>query len=194
MRILCPTDFSEHSKVALKESIKIANSTNGEIMLLAVYNIQKSSASFISLDEIVKQNTEEELLNIKKEFMNDLHEGIRLETSVIKGTAARMICAMAKSHNIDLIVMGTQGSTNMQNILLGSVTKSVFKSSEVPVLAIPETITDSGIGDRFLLALDSDPLNGKKTLGIIPVLHKAYNARLNVFHVSKKENLVPDQK
>jgi nucleotide-binding universal stress UspA family protein len=50
--------------------------------------------------------------------------------------AAEAIVAAAREHDVDLIVMGMRGSSNLQAIL-GSVSAQVLRSAHCPVLQIP---------------------------------------------------------
>jgi nucleotide-binding universal stress UspA family protein len=51
--------------------------------------------------------------------------------SIVKG-----IVSFAKTHKIDLIVMGTSGRTNISRLVLGSVANGVTQNVHCPVLLI----------------------------------------------------------
>jgi nucleotide-binding universal stress UspA family protein len=63
-------------------------------------------------------------------------DGVQVEGELRVGPAAEAIVAAAKDHDIDLIVMGTRGKSNLQDIL-GSVSAQVLRSAHCPVLEIP---------------------------------------------------------
>ena len=53
-----------------------------------------------------------------------------------------VLSEMLKKGDIDLIVLGTQGRTGLQKILLGSSAEEVFRRSPVPVLTIGPSVRD----------------------------------------------------
>jgi nucleotide-binding universal stress UspA family protein len=54
--------------------------------------------------------------------------------TVATGHTAKAIVDIAKDKGIDLIVMGSRGLSDVQGLLLGSVTHKVMQLSEIPVL------------------------------------------------------------
>ena len=62
-----------------------------------------------------------------------LHATAVLETS---DHAAEEIVEYAKTHNIDLIVMGTHGRGAMAQLLAGSVAEKVVRTAPCPVLTV----------------------------------------------------------
>ncbi|HET7118827.1 MAG TPA: universal stress protein [Hanamia sp.] len=48
------------------------------------------------------------------------------------------ILKYSEKHNIDLIVMGTQGASGLKKITIGSNASKVMEKSNIPVLLIPE--------------------------------------------------------
>ncbi len=58
-------------------------------------------------------------------------------TAVEYGTPYRVIGRYVEAAGIDVIVMGTKGTSGLERIRLGSVTENVLRTVEVPVLAVP---------------------------------------------------------
>ena len=48
----------------------------------------------------------------------------------------RAICAFARMHDVDLVVMGARGHTNLRDVLLGSTAERVVRHAQRSVLAI----------------------------------------------------------
>ena len=59
-----------------------------------------------------------------------VHLAIRRET-------AAEIVNYASANNIDLIVMGTHGKSNLAHILMGDTADKVLQKAHCPVMAIP---------------------------------------------------------
>jgi nucleotide-binding universal stress UspA family protein len=191
MKILCPIDFSDHADIALQEAIYLCNGMNGELTLITTYEVPITTGSLISLEDVISKNRKEELTSIENRVKKLLNPDLKLKSKLIKGNPKTVISNYAKSNSMDLIVMGTQGSTNMENIILGSVTKAVIRYAEVPVLAIPLNGENSLRNGYFLLALDSDEIENKETVDILLDLCDVYDTKLDIFHVSKVEDICP---
>ena len=62
--------------------------------------------------------------------------GLNVRLHHLVGDAAGRITEFAREHEIDLIIMGSQGHTALGSVALGSVTTKVLASSRVPVLVV----------------------------------------------------------
>lgn len=62
--------------------------------------------------------------------------GVRFETRVMEGKAAKAILEMVEELGPDLIVIGSHGRGGLDQLLLGSVTDRVLRKSRAPVLVV----------------------------------------------------------
>ncbi len=62
--------------------------------------------------------------------------GVDLETEALVGDVSRRILAYAEDHDVDRIVVGSQGRTGASRLLLGSVAETVARRSPVPVTIV----------------------------------------------------------
>lgn len=185
MKILCPTDFSDHSRIALDYAINLANDLNAEVHVLAVYSVPRSASSFVSLDDQIKANTQEDMDQLMKEIGPMFTSGIAPVAKVHKGGAADIIMKYAKKFELDLIVMGTQGSSNLRTIVMGSVTRKVAENSTTPVLAIPERVAHHLSNNHMVIALDGAPISDANTLAVPLALAHKLGLKIDVLHVDK---------
>jgi nucleotide-binding universal stress UspA family protein len=82
---------------------------------------------------------------------------VRCETRTERGTPHEVIGATADRVDADLVTMGIYGRTGLDEILIGSVTDRMLRTSDVPVLATPNR-SDTDSYDSVLVAVDgSDP-------------------------------------
>ncbi|HEY5998358.1 MAG TPA: universal stress protein [bacterium] len=73
--------------------------------------------------------------------------GVRnVRTMVREGAPAEEILKVAAERQVDLIVLGSNGGTAMDQLISGSVTKEVERGARVPVLVV----TNSGGGEAAL--------------------------------------------
>ncbi len=71
------------------------------------------------------------------EIVNELRsDGVEAQGELRAGAAAEVIINTANEYDIDLIIMGTRGSSNLRDIL-GSVSMQVLRFARCPVLEIP---------------------------------------------------------
>lgn len=83
------------------------------------------------VDEALREEGETALAELEQ-----LAEGVPVETIVAEGTPAQQIIDHARKEAVDVIVMGTHGRSGVDRLLLGSVTEQVVRSSPVPVLTL----------------------------------------------------------
>ncbi len=140
-RILVPTDFSEHSRHALKYGIALAEKFSAEIHLLHVLQDltvyqpdamtigppvvppleELSAAARVGLDRLVReQHLEQD----------------KVRTDVREGTPVEEIVDYAHENKIDLIVIATHGRGWFAHLLLGSVAEKVVRKAPCPVMAV----------------------------------------------------------
>jgi nucleotide-binding universal stress UspA family protein len=155
-RILVPTDFSEHAEYALKVASQIARDTNGEIFLVHMLEFPSQMTDAINhganIPEIIlfMKKAHEKLDELKEK---DYLEGLTVTSAVQFEKAFEGILKSSQKNEIDLVVMGSHGSSGFQELFIGSNTEKVVRTSEAPVLVIKSDNTDFKI-DRFVFASD----------------------------------------
>ncbi len=63
--------------------------------------------------------------------------GIEYAIEAQAGSAGTVLSKLAKSGDFDLIVMGSQGHSDIAGLFLGSVTHKVLNTIYCPVLVVP---------------------------------------------------------
>ncbi|SFE31198.1 universal stress protein [Flavobacterium xueshanense] len=142
-RILVPTDFSEHAENALKAAAIIAKKNKCEIFLLHLLELPNQMSDAMtggaSIPEVMLfiKKANETLQKIKEQpFLN----GLSINATVQFEKAFDGILSFNKKNKIDLIVMGSHGTSGIEEILIGSNTEKVVRLSEVPVLVIKKDV------------------------------------------------------
>jgi nucleotide-binding universal stress UspA family protein len=130
--ILCPVDFSDASKRALKNAITIARRFKSELTILAVCELQESTW-FTS--EKIKEKENELRYKLHKEELDSFLTGFNLRDlnwskEVRRGRPSEEILNTISRKMIDLLIMGTAGRTGVNRMIMGSVTEKVIR--EVP--------------------------------------------------------------
>lgn len=138
-RILIPTDFSKYADEAIEVGAQIAKKNDCEIILIHMLELPKQMNDAItgatSIPEVMlfKRKAEETLKSIKT---RPYLKGIKITEVVRLDGAYHGINNYIKQNDIDLIVMGSHGSSGINEILVGSNTEKVVRQSETPVLVI----------------------------------------------------------
>jgi len=140
-KILAPVDGSELSEYGLEHVKAIATGCSvPEVVLLRIIEPIPSSGEIASFageewlrnaEKNAVEGTEDYLNRVKAKLTN---EGINVQTVVKNGNAADEIVNYAKKNNVDLIVMGSHGSSGIVRWALGSTTDKVVRHSTAPVL------------------------------------------------------------
>ncbi|MEE4001702.1 universal stress protein [Tenacibaculum sp. FZY0031] len=146
-KILVPIDFSKPSEYASKLASTIAKKANSEVHLLHMVElptgfVDMGAGTNFSIPEsmLYIRKVRDRMLDYKKQFFskneNVIH-AIRFQ-SPFEG-----IQDYSKKNAPDLIVMGSKGHTNLEEILIGSNTEKIVRNSDIPVIVTKKN------GDHF---------------------------------------------
>jgi len=191
MKILCPTDFSDHSTFALEYAMNLANTLDAELHILSVFQVRNSSSSFMSIDDAVRKGHEEDMQQLLAGLGPLISTDRPPITKVMKGYTVNSILRYAHHFGIDLIVMGTQGGNSLRTTLFGSTTKKLASKSAIPILAIPETVKHKLTSNSLLLALDDKELNDEEVFKIPLSIAKKLSLNIDILHIESKDEMIP---
>lgn len=144
-RILVPTDFSKYSEEALQVAAQIAKKNNSEIILLHMLEFPHQTSDFISgsgksIPEIMHYKNKA-ISNLEHLMDSDYLKGINVsEAFEFKKVTEGIIDASIKNQ-VDLIVMGSHGTSGFEELMVGSNAEKVVRLSEIPVLIIKNGTT-----------------------------------------------------
>ncbi|MBZ0108571.1 MAG: universal stress protein [Candidatus Scalindua rubra] len=139
-KILCPIDYSEYSKEALKYAVSLAIKDKAKLYLLHVIDLRAFEDNFNVIrptqitNEIIKHHKSRLLDFIPEKIRNEL----KVEVLVVQGIPFAGIIEISKKKKIDMIVMGSHGRTGITHILLGSVAEKVTRKAPCPVLIVKQ--------------------------------------------------------
>ncbi|MFY0643972.1 MAG: universal stress protein [Bacteroidia bacterium] len=184
-RVLLPTDFSKNSFRAISYVFKHFKHERIKLMLIHTIKAPHSAAGvLIRIDDLMRQDAERDMANLAQEIKDKYDVTV---DSIIKiGHLNDWLKQYADSHKIDLVCMGTKGESDIGNKLLGSVTDSVIRACEVPVLAIPPK-DDLPPVHQVAIATVSDKIPDENYVKRFMATLKLENPRVNVIRVVRKE-------
>jgi nucleotide-binding universal stress UspA family protein len=160
--ILCPIDFSDHSRLALRYAVAVALRGKAALRVIYVNDPLLAAAAAALHDRHAAKRAAREL----QEFIDAAAPAkarmqLQVTSQVSMGNPSDQILKTASKRGTDLIVLGTHGLTGVDRLFMGSTTLGVLQHTAVPVLAIPrgrETPTSpvsaSWPGARIVAAID----------------------------------------
>lgn len=193
-KILVPTDFSDQAENALKVAALLAKTHNAEIYLLHILEIPlhevdaMNSHSDLPEAMFFMQLAHKKFENIlSKDYLKDVivHETIDFN-EIFKG-----IFHTCKKHDIDLVIMGSNGVSGLKEMLIGSNTEKVVRTSETPVLVVKKEHDIFNI-DNFVFASDFKEEN-KKTYGKAIEFAKTLNAKIHLLTVNTPNKFITSE-
>ncbi|EAY24404.1 universal stress protein [Microscilla marina] len=187
-KILVPTDFSEQAKNALLVANQIAHKSGCEIILMTVIDPPKSFQPTIGQndDENIEQKYVQYLIENAEGRMRKLVSDIEFantdrRTKVVLGNIYKCISETVVKEQIDLVVMGTQGASGLDEILIGSNTEKIVRTATCPVLTV-RSHSDRFQGNNIVFATS---LKEEQLLSInkLQAFQKVFDAHIHLLYV-----------
>lgn len=179
-KFLVPTDFSENATNAIRYAIALAKILEAKLTLVHTYKVYSTSGMFISVESYLKKDAARQMLETYEMVEGKLGKE-RVESKIIRGDTIPVIADMANKDDYDLIVMGTQGASGLEEIFMGTTTSGVLKKSKKPVLAIPEGYQFDSVRN-IVLAIDQQGLAVSKILSPLVRIAQKAEAHVRIFH------------
>ena len=188
-RILLPTDFSENSYNAIKYAVQLLQNDVCEFYLLHTYTPAIVSAgsmldsySIITIQQIAHDNAEKNIDTLKERLLKDFHNENHSFTSI---TSFNMLiaemCNIIEEHNIDFVVMGTQGATGAKEIFIGTHTMFALKKISCPLIAVPANFNYEA-PKEILFPTDYKLDHNNKYLSLLRDLCETHVSRLHILN------------
>ena len=139
-KILVPTDFSEHSKLALPYAIDFARTFGAELHILHAFDENALDPFYFSTGGSAAEYYQK-LQNSFKAMVDDMFtdvdtEGINIIRVLSNGTPFVEIVRYGKKEDMDMIIISTHGRSGLSHMLLGSTTEKVIRKAHCPVLTV----------------------------------------------------------
>ncbi|MEJ8757188.1 universal stress protein [Pontibacter sp. H259] len=190
-RILVPTDFSEEAEYAFEVAINIARRTGAAIKLLHVVDMP-SSASFSATGDVTYHDNMEQLyimrmLEATKSRMSKLlnkvnHSGVEVVQEVDVASIIGKIQYVIEHDKVDLVVMGSKGSSGLDEFLVGSNTEKVVRTANCPVLTVKERQPDFDVKEIVLASNFKREIS--RAIEAFKFFQKLFDARLHLVYIN----------
>ena len=139
-KILYPTDFSDVSKKAIDYIKQLREGGSETVIVLHVINergmraIERyASADSVKIEQRIMDDAKQELKVIEDDLKKS---GFKVKTMIQRGVPLLEILKAEEKEAISVIVIGSHGKSNLEEMFLGSVSEKVSRKCKSPVLII----------------------------------------------------------
>lgn len=138
--VLCPVDFSDASRGALRYAGAIAGHFAAKLTVLTVNDPLLTEAAELGGQTHLTEDTRRELQRfVSRTFAGRSGPALDVQFRVLTGKPAPEILRVSRDEHSDLIVMSSHGLTGMRKMFFGSTAERVLRETTVPVLVTPAT-------------------------------------------------------
>jgi nucleotide-binding universal stress UspA family protein len=139
-RILYPTDFSDVSKKALDYIKQLKEGGAKEVIILHVLDERGIDAAAryapgiaVEVEKTMREDAGQELRSAEKQLKE---HGLKVHARITIGIPLREILNIEENEDVSVIVIGSHGKSNVEEMLLGSVSEKVVRKCKKPVFVI----------------------------------------------------------
>ena len=137
--VLCPTDFSEPAREALRIAGELAAQVGAALLLVHVVPVLPalpSDPNYVfkvpEYERLLHNDADEKLAQL----LRQMKDGADVRVMVGHGDVAGEIVRISETEKADLIVIATHGTTGWRRFVFGSVAEKVVRLAKCPVLTI----------------------------------------------------------
>lgn len=199
--ILVPTDFSKHARWALKLASKIAKQAKASVTLLHIVEHPGSDSFNVAGQVAVDVGWEDKLYTLKlierarkqlAEGADSLaQEGLEYKIVLRMGNAFHGISTEIMEQEADLVVIGSIGESEQDQLIRGSNTEKVIRFSKCPVLTVHEDPGTETIKDIvYASSLAEHELNFGY---VVKRMQELLGTTVHLVHINTPMNFQPDR-
>ena len=142
-RIMVAVGFNGYAEELLSYAIRVAEGFSAELIIVniihsrdveavgtvAAMGYDVDSEHYVSSIKAERQQAFDQILK-KNSYPTE-----KIRTIIKTGNPTEELLKLVLNENIDLIIMGIKGRTELRHMLVGSVAEKVFRRSPVPILS-----------------------------------------------------------
>ncbi|MEM9857317.1 MAG: universal stress protein [Bacteroidota bacterium] len=196
-KILVPTDFSEHAGYAVDFATKLTKKMDAELILLHV--VEDTSVSTVKFTgEVDLPDIQDRLFILKLiekvtidlNAIDEQYADINIKKEIRIGSPYHSIQDIISEHSVDLVVMGTNGTNNFAEALVGSNAEKVVRHANCPVVTLREPVENVD----FNTIVFATGLNDSDDTCMIVVrnFQTIFDAKIHVVRINTPNNFESD--
>lgn len=140
MRILVAFDGSAGARAALREGVRLAAESSGELIVLDVIQPRADLGGIVAptmaeaLEQLTTERQHAAASAVRETGFNDAT--VRVDELPRERDVPEHIVAVAAEVGADMIVISSRRAAGVRGLVLGSVTQQVLRVSGIPVLVV----------------------------------------------------------
>lgn len=204
-KIMVPTDGSGFDREAIRVALRIAEKSGAKVRLVRVVSSAKLLGTATPFDGVelslealqTERNTaQSDLEALAAECMSTSNANIGVD--LLDGPIAEILEGYAQRNKFDLIVISSHGRGGMSRLSLGSVTDSLIRHTQIPVLvvkSVPSYLNPraSDAFRRIIVPLDGSTL-AEQILPRVRLLAKLEQSDVTLLHVLASQNQLHEER
>lgn len=182
-KILILTDFSPAATNALVYGAALARAKDAELVVMTVYALPE-----VTYDRQAQENYDKAFEQLRRDYFFASAPAYQFVVRLNEDIAEEVALAINEL-GADLLVMGAKGKGLSQK-LFGSLTHSLMRQAQVPVLAIPEQARFEEI-NQICFACDYAKTDRIEPLGVLLSFADAFKAKIRVLNINQDYAHIP---
>ncbi len=135
--ILCPTDFSENSGVALGIARDVARQYGAALIALHVADsLGPEGVGYVEAETQLQPEGHVEQLRQALHRAVAPEPGVETRHLLREGDTAAVIEQIVREQHCDLVVLGTHGRTGLEHLFMGSTAERIIRRCPCPGLVV----------------------------------------------------------
>jgi len=190
--ILLATDFSVTATNAANYAADMAEAIKAKLVLLHVYQFPMVATDIPVVTDVEAEMLQKEtaLLHLKKDLLKRTAGSVDIDTITIQGSFFTTLKEQCEKSHPYSVVMGSQGTTAAERLLLGGHTVYAMKHLHWPLVTVPKQASFNGI-KKIGLACDLQHVPDTVPADELVILRKDFNAELHVLNTGDKQDFDP---
>ena len=186
-QILVPTDFSDCASYATEAAIQIAMRTSGKIHLFHRLHIhpawhklsEQEKAEFPEHQQAVKE-VEARFEELKRTYS---FSNVTIESSYGSGDIVEQLSILEKKKDIDLVIMGSNGTSGFTGYLYGSNAQKIVRNSQCPVLVVKQAVDATSFKLKNLVFASDFKLSVQRSFEKFIHFASHFGANIHLVHI-----------
>jgi nucleotide-binding universal stress UspA family protein len=190
LNVMVPVDFSAVSLKAIEFLGLLLEKTPIEIYLVHV--VQVNAAEWAGSSESSETIDRAELLaqeQMAEQKFAELKQQVdfNFNYEILHGGLTTSLAKYANQHQIDLVIMGTEGADGWYEKISGSEAQHVVRHTEAPVITIHKNASITAINNILWVADFAAERQPELSITTIKTLQQLYGAQLHLLKIIDKE-------
>ena len=179
------TDFSKNADHAIEYALTLfENAAVNYTLLNSCSILHNIPETLISLEDILREQSEKRLTSTLN-GIRKTHNKINIESLSVFGDPATTIKKVAKDQRMDLVVLGSRGSS-FGDALYGSTTTKLIRRIDRPMLVVPGEYK-CRTPKRIILATDLIQIDDLNVLDAMMAIARKFDAEVVIVNVTGSE-------